>query len=76
MAWRTFIIILFILFIVMGVGHLLTNHATGDKFNLSILMTHFIYQVMIAITLVLFVIYLFLGRANTTIIPCKWTTSS
>jgi hypothetical protein len=56
----------------MGIGHLITNHAIGDKFNLSILMTHFVYQVMIAITLVLFVVYLFLGRVNTTIIPCMY----
>lgn len=70
--WRTFIIILFILFIVMGVGHLITNHATGNKFNLSILITHFLYQVMVAATLGLFAAYIFLDRMDTTIIPCEF----
>ena len=74
--WRIFIIVLFLLFIIMGIGHLITNHATGDKFNLSVLITHFVYQVMIAVTAVLFVIYLYLGRVNTTIIPCKYTPPS
>jgi hypothetical protein len=56
----------------MGVGHLLTNHATDSKFNLSILLTHFVYQIMVFATLALILTYLFLGKADTTIIPCKF----
>jgi hypothetical protein len=73
--WRAVLFRLIIVFILLGfvlvsIGHLLTDKEFTGEFNAAAITQHFLYSVWVFVTLVIFVVYGVRGKANTTIIPC------
>ena len=68
--FRLIIVLILLGFVLVGIGHLLTNKEFTGEFNAAGITEHFLYSVWVFVTLVIFVVYGVRGEADTTIIPC------
>ena len=69
-VFRLIIIFILLVFVLVGIGHLLTNKEFTGDFNAAAITQHLLYSLWVLVTLVIFVVYGVRGKANTTIIPC------
>jgi hypothetical protein len=68
--FRLIIIFILLCFVLVGVGHLLTNKEFTGEFNTAGITELLLYNLWVFVTLIIFVVYGVRGKANTTIIPC------